>query len=202
MLMIMNSDEHSSPDYNFILNNEPQKKGFFKGNKTKRIAIVVTGLLLLMVIFGLVFSFIFGSDSNSTAELTKLAARQTEIIRVAGIGEKQATDLPTRNYASAVQLSMISANKQTMDALGTRGIKLKSDQLGSAKDKDIDSTLTKATQNNRFNEEFKDWMQKNIKQYQFDIKNLYDSSSSKKDKLLLQKIYNQTFQLTNEAAIN
>ena len=193
MLMLMQSDQPASPDYNFIMNNTPGKRSLFSGgSKNQRLLIMVAGAGVLVVVFGLLFALIFGQDSSNTEKLVGLAARQTEIIRIAEIGEKQATSTDTKNYASTVKLSMTSANNQLVDLLKDYGRKVQSKDLIVAKDITTDAALTAATQANRFDTVFTETIDKSVEEYQAELLQAYNAASSKKQRKALEAIYNQT----------
>jgi hypothetical protein len=193
----MQSDQPASPDYNFIMNNAPKKKGLFAiGSKPKRLLMVVAGVGLLIVVFGLIFSFIFGSDSGNTDKLVSLAAEQTEIIRIAEIGEKQASTTDVKNFAGTVSISFTSAQEQLVNYLEKQGHKVQSKELSASKNTQTDTALTAAAQANRFDEVFSTTLQDAVTAYQTKLRQLYQDASSNKQKQTLQAIYNQTATLT------
>jgi hypothetical protein len=190
--MLMQPDEQPKPDYNFIMNSQPAKKSLFgAGTQTSRLLMLVAGFGVLLAIFGLMLSLIFGGGTDNTDKLVAIAAKQTEIIRVAELGEKQATNTATKNYASAVKLSMTSAHQEVISLLSTKKRKVSQKELAASKDGDTDKALTMATQTNKFDEVFTETLQKQVLGYQRDVREVFNASTGK-DRTALQNIYNQT----------
>ncbi len=188
----MPPEQKPNPDYNFILSGKAPKKTLFGGTKKSRVLVFVAGAGLLLVVIVVIFSFLFSGPPSSTEQLVPITAKQVEIIRLTKTGEEQATSLNTRNYASAIKLSMTSANKQLVTLLASEGRKVSPKELSAAKDTKTDDALTTARQTNKFDEVFIETMKKSILDYQRDVQAVYTSTGSKKERLALESIYNQT----------
>jgi hypothetical protein len=191
----MQPDQGHHPDYNFILNPaKPAKKGFFSGGGDKKqnllIKLAVGGVSLLIVI--ILISVIFGGSSMSTDKLTSLAQQQTELIRVAALGEKQAVSADTKNLASTTRLSLTSAGQETVALVAKEGKKLSAKQLAATQNADTDTLLNQALQTNQFDTTFEQTLRKDLQAYQNNIKTTFDGSKSQSEKALLQKLYAQT----------
>jgi len=196
--------QNPNPDYNFIMDNSrPAKKSLIpKGNSLLQRILIFTVLAGLLITIGVaVFSFIF-SGSDNTDKLVNIAAQQTELARVAAIGEKEAVGVDAKNLASTVSLSLISGQQQLVEVIKKQGRKIKPEELNAAKDTKTDQQLTAAGQSNRFDETFTEIMQTGLVNYQKDLNEAYNASNSRTEKLALENLYNQVKLLTKTEAAN
>ena len=202
IIMVM-PPENPSPDYNFIMSGgRPVKKSALGGllprgtSTLQRVLIFIIIAGVLITIAALVFSFIFGGKTSNTDKLVGIAAQQTELARVAAIGEKEAVGVDAKNLASTVSLSLISGQQQLLEVIKAQGHKIKPQELSAAKDEKTDQQLTAAGQSNRFDETFTEVMQAGLSNYQKDLNEAYNASSSKTEKQALENLYNQVKLLT------
>lgn len=176
--------------YAFIMNNEPPKKGngfnFSNNSMAVRIAVVVFGLMLLIIAFTVINSFISRSSNAQTDRLIEVAQAQTEIMRVSRIAEDDASDLKTRTYAYNVSLSTDSSLRQVKSLLQKRGKNEKSlaKTLGAGKNAKTDAALEEAKKNNRFDDTFLALMNNEIVDYQKLIQAAYESGNNTEKKTL------------------
>jgi hypothetical protein len=189
----MQPDQGPHPDYDFILNPSKQgKKSLFGGSSKKQrlLMTIIAGGIGLVLVF-IVLGVVFGGGSGSEERLNGLVQQQTELIRVAGLADKDAADANAKNLATTVELSLTSAKTKTTTALTKGGGKLQSKQLGAKKDADTDKALAAAKQANRFDEVFMSTMKTELTDYQSELKDFYDTTDSKSEKALLQQLYKE-----------
>lgn len=196
----MQPDQEHHPDYNFIMNPgaAPKKRLFSLGGgdkKQKLLMIIIAGGLLMMVLVVVISSFLGGSGNN-TDRLVGLAQRQTELARVASLGQKDAVGSDAKNLASTVVLTMTSAKAETSALITKQGRKLNAKTLAAKQDSNTDKTLEAAKQSNRFDETFVSTLQSGLTTYQQELSDLFDATESKTEKSLLQELYNQAAILT------
>jgi len=176
-------------DYDFIMNpQKPSKKILPTGNSlVQRIAIVGGGLVILLIV-GIVFMSILSSDgSEKTENLLTVAQEQTELIRIATEGSKNATGLPAQNLAQTVQASITSDNSALLAYMNTQGQKVSKEQLAAKQDKTTDTTLTNAKASNTYDLAFKDIMQSDLTAYLAAVQKAYKDNPGPKGQELLSK---------------
>lgn len=192
-----NQDHH--PDYNFIMNPAPKakKRLFSGGDKKQRLLMGIIAGGLAVLVLGILLSSLFGGGSNSNDRLVGLIQRQTELVRVAELGQKDASATDAKNLAVNVKLSMLSAKNATTAALTKNGGKLNSKEVGLLKNTKTDETLAAAKQANRYDETFVSTLQSELTTYQQELSDVFEVAASQAEKALLQDLYNQTKVLTN-----
>jgi Na+-transporting methylmalonyl-CoA/oxaloacetate decarboxylase gamma subunit len=179
-------------NYDFFLNppkppKQPLTKRFSAGSfQKKMLTVAACGIVLIILI--VVISSLLGSGSNMTAFITT-AQDQTELVRVATEANSQATVQNTKNLSQSIELSLTSAQQQTLNYLKTNGRVLSTGQLGATKNAQTDKELTAATAASNFNAVFAQVMQTGLKGYINDLK-IANSSASPKGKTLLKSEFN------------
>ena len=200
----MHSGHDHEPDYNFIMNPAaPPKKGLFGGMrgggiKKQRLLFLVAGSTVLLIVLVMLFSLLFGGGSDNTERLVGIYVKQAEIARIAAIGEQDATSADTRNYASTVSLSMISAQNDLEKILDKHGREVKAKELQAGKNKETDQSLTEAQQANNFDEVFNETIKNSLRSYQRDLAEAYKNAASKSERAALQPLYISAGILTGE----
>ena len=184
--------------YGFIMDDKPPKKSgsLFKlpggGSKKTRIILLISGVFLLLIVGWMLISLISSGNKAQNEKLIGLAQGQTEIIRVAKIGSNSQSVRQTETRNLAVNTSVvIETNKNAITALlAANKKKVKEKQLNATANKKIDAELEVATSNNTFDDTFNTILKGLLSEHQKQIKDAYDSSSSKSEKETLQASYN------------
>lgn len=190
MIMLMQPDNNQS-QYDFILNNQPQKRSFFAGSKNMRILFVVGLVLVLLVAFLVLMSVLNSGKKAGVDELVGIAQDQTEIVRIATAGSTAARSTDTRGFAVTTNLSLSSSQKDLLAAIKRHGKKLGTKELALKRSTETDQALTNATENNRYDEVFKQTMRNELGDYQQALKTAYANSTNITDKQLLDGMYKQ-----------
>lgn len=183
--------------YDFILNSGNQPKSSLPlplptpdtSTKKGRIILVsVVGMIgLIIAIVG--YSIISGAGKTDINALVSIAAKQTELMRVAGLSKDKAQSLSTSSLAATVSTTLLSDQQAIIDVLKNNGKKISAKELSSAKSSKTDTALDTASKNNRFDEEFIATLQTQLTSYQQALKNRYNSSSSSSEKKALNNAY-------------
>lgn len=187
--------------YEFIVNpnTQPKRGGLFGGNKfLQQIVFLVGGALLFMVVAALVISAVAPRKNNS-ASLTTIAQQQQEIIRIATIGAQQATGSAARNFATNVELSIGSNQKQVLAYLATTGTVLKGKQLSLDQNPKTDILLTNATAASTFDSVMSQTLTSQLANYQASLRTAYTQATNPKAKQILQTSYNAATLLLAQA---
>lgn len=186
MLMVMYQPTQQpapgrKPDYDFIMNppKGPKKSLLVVGSKRKRILVVAFGAIGLICAIMVFFSLLGSGEKNEVNRLLSIAQKQSELIRVAGIGKQKANTSEVINLATTTELTMQSAQPAMLDILKSVGHKADPKELALAKDSNTDTILTAADQNNEFDSVFAKVMQQELLEYQQALKIAYESAGNK-----------------------
>jgi hypothetical protein len=184
---------NNGANFDFIMKNAPKPRGpLFGGggsSTTKRLMVVVGGGIVLIILAIIIASVLGSSGKASTKVLIDIAQEQQEIVRVAGVGVSKSQTSATKNLAMTIQYSVLSNQQATLSYLGGKGHKLKTKDLGLKQNAKTDNILTLASQNNTFDEAFKQTIFTQLNDNKSAIKSAYDSSHSKSERELLQDSY-------------
>lgn len=155
-----------------------------------RLAFVGMGVGVLLVIV-IAFSLLLNRGPSNKDQLLRLAQQQQELIRVSEIGVKKARNRQAQDLAITAQLSLTSEQGPLQAALKSQGVKVSSKQLNAGKDAKTDERLTQAEQTNRFDEEFLEYLQAGLLDYQKNLKAAYDAAQSRSFKETLAAQYDK-----------
>ena len=192
--MLMDSGHNP---YGFIFDqNQSPKSGLgstLKGNKLFLIAAGLLGLLLIV----LILSLAFGGEGGQREKFIDIAARQQEIIRISHSASSKATSLETRNFAITTKLSVTTAQKNLLAALG-KSVKIKPAELNSYKSTEVDSRLATALQNNQYDQAYRQIIDNYLSEYQKRLSETFKASGSTRQKSALDFSYRQVSVLLNK----
>lgn len=186
--------------YNFILNPEKPKKGpiDIKANP-KMLILFALFSVVIIIVFAVLLNLVISSGSNSQkSNLTEIAKAQTEIIRIASLPENnKSAGEPTKYLALNTKVSTLSAQSEVTTMLKSRGVKkINPKELATSKDASVDIALEKAAKNNKYNETYREILDKKLTNYQTLVKKAYDSGN-RKEKASLKPIYEGIEALTS-----
>lgn len=189
--------------YDFIMNSgQPQPKRPFGlpsgGSKVQRILLFVGGGAVLLVLLLMVISMFSGGSKDQNQRLLGIAQQQTELVRVAGLAQDKARTSATQSLAATASITIQSSQNDISGLLRKAKIKTDAKILASKNDPKTDATLEAAAQNNRYDEVFTELLTREIKEYQLDLKEAYDSTSSKTQKEVLEAAFVSASTLLSE----
>jgi len=178
--------------YDFLEDKPKPKKPLLpipSGNsKTQRLIVAGVGAVFLIVLGMIVMAILNAPGQAATKDLVLAAQQQNELIRVAGIGAKDATSPDTRNLAVNTRATLAS-DQPKLQAIVSKSKKVDAKLLALGKDSRTDATLTAAKQSNRFNEVFAELLKKELVEYSATLKRVHDNSNSKANKQVLAEQY-------------
>jgi len=182
--------------YDFITNPAPEPKrgpNLLPSNASApmRVAIVVGGLLVLLILF-LIIKGVLSGGGNTDA-LINVAQDQQEIIHVTtnATGNTQ-TGLSTtnQNFAVTAQASLTSDQQQLITYLANNGHKVKDKTLSLKISADLDQQLQTAATNSTYDSTFKQTMQNLLSDYQQALRTAYQQTTGPKGRALLSDQFN------------
>lgn len=185
------SGQPNSFDFIMGSGNQPKRNLLAGGSQKQRIIIAAVLAVVVLVIGFVVFSFA-GSGKGNTEALVDIAKQQTELIRIAGVGQTKARGNNARALASTAKLALITDQKELLDHLSKNGRKVDEKELVLGKNTKTDEMLTAAEQSGRFDEIFVSELQKQLTTYRQAMKQAYDGSANKTARALLAADYKAT----------
>jgi len=151
----------------------------------QRVIFAGAGAILLIVLVVVATSFLGRASNAQKTKLTELAQTQTEIIRIASLGQENAAATQTKALATTTKLSFQSSKNSTLQALNKRGIKKVNDKiLAAGRNSKNDATLDEGKKNNRYDETFQKLLEAQLANYQKQLRSAFDSGSVAEKKTL------------------
>jgi hypothetical protein len=182
--------------YGFIMDTpHKSRKSMLKPNNSStksRVLFALGGLTILIIAASIFVSVISGSKQGSTQDLTKLAAEQQEIIRIADLGIKSGVDPGVVAYAQTTKSTVQSQQTKVTAYLVKNKIKLTPLLLNSQKNTKTDAALVAASAANRFDVLFKDTITAELTNYASNLKTNYETAKAKTTKDMLANSYANT----------
>jgi hypothetical protein len=167
------SSPSPNPQYDFILRDPQKPKHSFglpglPSNMPKPMLLLVgvVGILLIIVIFGVIFK---GGGGNSQ-NLIAVAGRAQEIARISTLVQQQSQDPNTQYLAATTQITLASEQYQLTTYLSKHNVKVSPAQLNAYQNKNTDTQLQTAAQNNNLGSTYDAYLKNNLATYQSDIR--------------------------------
>ncbi|HSX31215.1 MAG TPA: hypothetical protein VLE99_04825 [Candidatus Saccharimonadales bacterium] len=188
--------------YEFIVNPATPPKRPFSfslggGSLVKRLAVIVGGVALLVIVGSIVLSTVL--PKGNAAGLIAIAQRQQEIVRIAADATGQAGQQDTLNFVTNTQVSITSSQQQMLSYLTTHGVKISSQLLAADQDSQTDAQLDNAASANNYDAAVAQNLTAQLQAYEILLQNTYKSSSNKQTKDLLQTCYDSAAKLVEQA---
>lgn len=188
-----NADIATQQAYQYITQsgNASNQPSALANSVPKRIALVVAGLLLLIILFSV------GKNALSTGpkldEVVASMQRQQEILHVLG-NALQETSLSTsnKNFALTAQLALGTSQSQLIAYVQDTGMKLTPQILALKLNTTVDTQLTASATNNAYNPTFKDIMITQLTAYQNGLNTAYDQDTGAKGRALIKDDFIQS----------
>jgi hypothetical protein len=184
--------------YDFIVNNGTPAN---RPNPKTMFLFIGGTVVLVIALVWFILSLFLGGNSGSSAPLVTIAQEQTEIARIATAAAQSnhLTSQDTRNFTRNTQLTISSDNTDLLALLKTDGKKLDEKQLGLKRSATTDSTLEAANSSGTYDSTLTGILQTQLKAYQTSIKQAYATSTSNKEKSLLNSEYDHATLLLEQS---
>lgn len=185
-----------SGEYDFIMNpggpaarkgSRMPSIGGGSGSQRSLILLAIGGGILVVVM--MILYSMFGGVPDNKAQLLRVAQQQQELIRISDIGVKEARGTQAKNLAMTIKLGLGSDQTPLLAALKKQKVNVSNKQLVGLKDTKNDQLLDRARNNNRFDEEFMDFMQKELVEYQKNLELAYKETVNKNLKETIKANY-------------
>jgi len=197
--------QFDSSQFDFIMNpQQAPKKGLLPpmSPKKRKIMFLAFGLIGVLLIF-IIGSLLFSGGSGATDKVLKVAQEQTEIIRIAELGKQKASGSDVKTLAALTSSVVTTDQTKTVDYLAQQKKKVKDKELSLGKDSKVDSDLSAASANGRFDEVFKQILLEKLNKYADNLKNTFPALGTKGKELFDQNYNNVVIILKdNQSAAN
>lgn len=181
-------------EYEFIMNpGTPPKKPLLnlgEASMLKRGIFAGAGLLILIMVVSVIFSFLNGAGRAHQDRLLEIAQTQSEIIRVAESAQEKIGERDLLFLANNVVLTFKSSQQDIASALTERGIKKVEKKLTDAENPENDAVLIEGEQNGKFDETYRALLEQQLNNYGIQLQAAYEGSNAK-EKQILETAFSQ-----------
>lgn len=181
-------------NYDFIMNQTPQKKTLFGGSKKQRIIVFAAiggGVLVLLV---LLLSLVFGGKSDTATLLAPVAAAQTDLIDITAIGTETARETALKNKSASANAIISSQNSTISAQMGKNGKKLAAPYQNDGYKKELEEAKNAGS----FDKVYSAILSNRLDLYRQSLVTAYSKVGSAKLKKELEAYYSQIGVLIGE----
>ena len=181
--------------YDFIMNPEQPKRpsvfNFGGSSAGLRIALVVGGLFLLLILF-IGFKNVLAGSNKSIPSLVGVVQDQQELSHLAADGAQNASSGNLKNFAVTAQASLQSEKSDLLTYLLNNHRKVSVKEQNLKVSKSTDDQLSTALTTSSYDPTFKQIMQTKLSSYKQDLSAAYNQTKGPKGKALLKADYDST----------
>jgi len=153
--------------------------------------LIFAGLIIFIIIlFSVGMSFLNRSSNAQAEKLKDIVSTQNEIVRISEAAEEKITDKDLLYRTLNTKISVGSSQQELTAALSKRKVKIDEKSLGKTQNSENDAILVKGEQSGKFNETYKELLDKQLSDYQTLLQSAYEGSN-KTEKEVIQKAFNQ-----------
>jgi hypothetical protein len=181
--------------YGFIMDAQNKPKRGLKpstDSKGKRVLFAIVALVILLIVFKVGSSLLFGSKISNAQLLTTLVAQQQEINRVSDLGLRSASDPATTAYAETTKLSILTQQNKLLAYLKKKNVKITPLAMAALLNTKTDAALKTAYESNQFDAVYLTILRKELINYAASVKKDYATASNTTSKQILLDAYNST----------
>ncbi len=178
---------NTNPDYDFILKDQQQpKKGLgLPGSGLPKTVKIIIGVVVGFFVVIVLYSVLAGHKTTNSDQLVAVMGRAQEISRVSALVQQQSKDTNTLNLAATTAISLSSDQSQLTDYLKKNHKKVSPNQLLLYKNKDTDTELQSAQQNNNLESYYVTYLKKELNTYHDNLASAF-ASAGQNGKAILQ----------------
>lgn len=157
--------------FDFMMKQQPKPPGrigsLLSGiPRPAKIALAGLGALFILVIL---YALFFGGKTTNVEQLTAVAARAQEIARVSALAQTGSQNADTKGLATTTSEVLASQEQELKSYLKTSKVKIDTKKLAAKLDKNTDTALTAAQQNNNYDQAYFNYLKTNLVTYQNDL---------------------------------
>jgi hypothetical protein len=186
--------------YDFLNTPAPKRSFSATTQKGRMLQVLVIGGILL-VIFSVVFSLVFGGDSGPKKPLVELAAAQADIIALTTSADTNLRDSSAHSKTTMIKFTVTTQNNETKTILKTYGVgKDLTKQIKPYQNSAYVEQLKKAAESNTYDATYQKILADKLGVYRAKLTNAYNAVKSTKQKTQLSDFYNQLETLAPSSA--
>jgi hypothetical protein len=173
--------QNPDPKFDFMLkNNQPAKRGLPLPRMSKPVKIIA-GAIFAVILLIVVSSVLSSRNKGATQPIINAMARGQETLRVTLLAQQQLhlQDPTTQAVAATVSSSLASDQAQLKAYLLNNHTKLSTAQLAGDIDKNTDTQLQSASQNNSLDSAYVTYLKDSLSKYQADLQTAYKDAGPK-----------------------
>lgn len=196
----IHTSQNQPSQYDFILKDKPKPKrklipSFTNLPKPARIIIEVVLALFVIIILLALFS---GNHASGSNKLVSVVAQAQEIVRVDTIAAQQANNSSgaIQNLIATSSTVLSSQQAELTQYLKNNNVKISNNSLNADFNKNTDTSLQTATQNNNLDSVYLSYLKSQLNNYQTSLQTAY-KSAGKNGKAILSKDYDSIQTLLN-----
>ncbi|MDB5161129.1 MAG: hypothetical protein JWO96_509 [Candidatus Saccharibacteria bacterium] len=195
----MQPQEPIKPSYDFILKDQ-QKSASRPLSNLPMPVLVVAAVVILMILL-IIFGSLLGSKKAKTTGLTDVLGRAQEITRVNTLQQGALKDPTNLGLEATSQSGLTSDQTQLKKYMSSHKIKVDAKKLASYQNKNTDTQLAGAAQNNNLDTAYLTYLRQALADYAGALKTAYAGTNDSGAKVILQDSYNSTQTLLSSPAL-
>lgn len=195
----------SGNNYDFIMNpqNSGNKSTFLAPQSTKmRILIFGGGIILLIILMSVFFSFLNAAGNKQKENLLEVAKTQQEIIRVIDSSKEFISARDLDDKVKTLRAVIVTSQQETTAALAAKGKEVNPKELAKSQNPQNDADLESARAQARGDEALNDILLNLLGQYAAQLQKVFDAGNES-EKALATDAFNQVnliYSLSNDAS--
>jgi hypothetical protein len=188
--------------YAFITNPEQQKNRGGGGSMTKRIMVVVLGLVGLLIVGVVLMNVLKGDDKSLPALISVLQEQEALIHLTTDIPSQAGVATTTNASAETINLSITSQKSELVTYFKNNNLKVNAKLLGVRISSTQDASLATAVDAGTYDSVYRSIMTTHLKAYEQLLKAAYAKTSGPNGRKLLTNDYNAALLLDQQLTSN
>ncbi len=181
-------------NYDFIMNQTPQKKALLGGDKKRRILLMTAIGAAVIILLVFIVSLVFGNKSDTATLLAPVAAAQTDLIDITAMGVETARETALKNKSASANAIISSQNSAINAQMGKNGEKLAAQYRNNGYKKELEDAKNAGS----FDTVYAAILSNRLDLYRQSLVTAYSKVGSTKLKKELESYYSQIGVLIGE----
>ena len=183
-----------SNEYDFILNQQPQKKAAgFAGNTKQTILFIIAGLVIFLLVI-IVLVSVFGNKNTKETSLAPVVAAQNDLLTLTAMGIEDSRDIKTQNQSASINAVITSQNTTLSAELGKNAKKLTVPYQNDSFQQELEDAKNAGS----FDKKYAAILANRMDLYRQSLVSAYSKAGTPKLKKQLEQYYSQVSVLLGE----
>ncbi|HEX5798131.1 MAG TPA: hypothetical protein VFX79_02145 [Candidatus Saccharimonadales bacterium] len=190
-------------DYDFIMNSPSSGGPSFLGpqNTKMRIAVFAVGIILLIILMSVFFSFLNSAGNKQKENLLEVTKTQQEILRIINANKQSISDGKLKDKTETLRVVMLTSQQEFTAALSARGKKVSPKELETGRNPQNDAILEAGEAEARGDEVFDELLTSLLTEYSAQLQAVYESGNQSEQELATEA-FNQVDLIYNLSQSN